>query len=181
MRLRHSTGFRVAPSIPEGWISRSVFPGQKVVQALSRVWLCDPMDCSTPGVPVHQQFLELAQTPCPSSWWCSHLILCHLLTISSSVVPFSSHLESFPALGSFPVSQFFASGGQSIGALASVLPMNIQSWFLLGWTGWISLQSKGLSRVFPAPQFKSINSSALSLFYHPALTSIHVYWKKQKN
>ena len=74
---------------------------------------------------------------------------CHP-TISSSVDPFSSCLQSFPASGSFPVSQFFASGGQSIGvsASASVLPMNIQDWFPLGLTGWISLQSKGLSRVF---------------------------------
>ena len=80
---------------------------------------------------------------CPSSRWCHP-------TISSSVVPFSSCLQSFPAWGSFPMSQFFASGGQSIGASASasVLPMNIQDWFPLGWTGWISLQSKGLWRVF---------------------------------
>ena len=71
-------------------------------------------------------------------------------TISSSVVPYSSCLQSFPALGSFPMSQLFASGGQSIGVLAStsVLPMNTQDWFPLGRTGWISLQSKGLSRVF---------------------------------
>ena len=70
--------------------------------------------------------------------------------ISSSVVPFSSHLQSFPLSETFPTSQFLASGGQSIGASASasVLPMNIQDWFPLGWTGWISLQSKGLSRVF---------------------------------
>ena len=90
---------------------------------------------------------------CPLSRWCHP-------TISSSVVPFSSHLQSSPASGSFPISQFFASGGQSIGASASasVLPMNIQDWFPLRWTGWISLQSKGLS----APQFRSINSSALS-------------------
>ena len=80
---------------------------------------------------------------CPSSWWCHP-------TISSSVVPFSSCPHSFPASGSFPMSQFFPSGGQSIGASASasVLPMNIQDWSPLGWTGWISLQSKGLSRVF---------------------------------
>ena len=80
---------------------------------------------------------------CPSSpWWHP--------TIPSSVVPFSSHSQSFPASGSFPMSQFFASGGQTIGASAStsVLPMNVQDWFPLGWTGWISLQSKGLSRVF---------------------------------
>ena len=80
---------------------------------------------------------------CPSRRWCHP-------TIWSSVVPFSSHLQSFPASGSFPMSQFFASGGQSIGVLASpsVLPMNIQDWSPLGLTGWISLQSKGLSRVF---------------------------------
>ena len=80
---------------------------------------------------------------CPSSWW-SHPI------ISSSVIPFSSCLQSFPTLGSFPMSQFFASGGQNIGvsASASVLPVNIQDWFPLGWIGSISLQSKGLSRVF---------------------------------
>ena len=80
---------------------------------------------------------------CPLSQWCCP-------AISSSVIPFSSHLQSFRALGSFQMSQFFASGGQSIGvsASASVLPMNIQDWFPLGWTGWISLQSKGLSRVF---------------------------------
>ena len=111
--------------------------------------LCDPMNCSTPSFPVHHQLQELAQThvhrvhPCPSNSW-------YHPTISSSVVPFSSCLQSFPASGSFPMSQFFASGGQSIGASvsASVLPMNIQDWFPLGWTGWISLQSKGLSRVF---------------------------------
>ena len=80
---------------------------------------------------------------CPSSWWCHP-------TISSSVVPFSSRLQSFPASGSFQMSQFFTSGGQSNGvsASASVLPMNIQDWFPLGWTNWISLQSKGPSRVF---------------------------------
>ena len=80
---------------------------------------------------------------CPSSRWCHP-------TISSSVVPFSSCLQSFPASGFFPMSQFFASGGQSIGAStsASVLPLNVQDWFPLGWTSWISLPSKGLSRVF---------------------------------
>ena len=79
---------------------------------------------------------------CPLSQWCHP-------TVSSSVVPFS-HLQSFPPSGSFQMSQFFASGGQSIGvsASASVLPKNIEDWFPLGWTGWISLQSKGLSRVF---------------------------------
>ena len=80
---------------------------------------------------------------CPLSQWCHSTIL-------SSVIPFSSYLQSFLALGSFPMSQFFASGGQSLGVSASlsVLPMNIQDWFPLGWTGWISLQSERLSRVF---------------------------------
>ena len=80
---------------------------------------------------------------CPLSRWCHP-------TISSSVIPFCSRVQSFPASGSFPMSQVFTSGGQSIGVSASVsvLPMNIQDWFPLGWTGWISLQSKGLSRIF---------------------------------
>ena len=80
---------------------------------------------------------------CPLSRWCHP-------TISSSVVPFSSCLQSFPASGSFPMSQFLESGGQSIGASASasVLPVNIQDWFPVGWTGWISFQSRRLSRVF---------------------------------
>ena len=77
---------------------------------------------------------------CPLSQWCHPTI--------SSVVPFSSRLQSFPASGSFPMSEFFTPGGQRIGLSASVLPMNILDWSPLGWTGWISLQSKGLSRVF---------------------------------
>ena len=98
---------------------------------------------------------QQARPPCPSptprvhpnSWPLSQW--CHP-TIASSVVPFSSYLQSFPASGSFQMSQLFASGGQSIGfsALTSVLPMNTQDYSPLGWTGWISLQSKGLSRVF---------------------------------
>ena len=113
------------------------------VLVLSCVWLCDPMDCSTPGLPVHQQLLELAQT---HVHWVGDAIQ-PFRPLSS---PFSSCPHSFPASGSFPMSQFFASSGQSIGvsASASVLPMTIQDWFPLGWTGLISLQSKGLSRVF---------------------------------
>ena len=109
---------------------------------------------------------------CPLSRWCHP-------TISFTIIPFSSHLQSFPASGSFLVSQFFTSGDQSIGVLASasVLPMNILDWFPLGLTGWISWQSKGLSRVFSKPQFKSINSSALSFLCGPTLTSIHDYCK----
>ena len=107
---------------------------------------------------------------CLLSWWCHP-------TISSSVVPLSSCLQSFPASGSFLVGQFFASGGQCIGdlALASVLPMSIQDWFPLGWTGWISLQSKGLSSLL---QHRSSKASTLwcSAFFivqlsHPYMTS----------
>ena len=100
-------------------------------------------------------------------------------TISSSVIPFSSHLQSFPASGSFPMSWFLASGGQSIGASASasVLLMNIQDWFPLGWTGWISLQSKGLSRVFSNTTVQKHQLFNAQLLYNPTLTSIHDYWK----
>ena len=93
-----------------------------------------PCPLPTPGV---------YSNSCPLSWWCHP-------TISFSVVPFSSCPQSFPASGFFQMSQLFASGGQNFGVSAStsVFPMNIQDWFLLGWTGWISLQSKGLSRVF---------------------------------
>ena len=126
--------------------------------------------------------LQHARPPCPSptlgvySNSCPLTRWCHP-TISSSIVPFSSCLQSFPASGSFQMSQFFASGGPSIGVSASVLPMNIQDWFPLGWTGWISLQSNKLESS-PTPQFKSINSLALSFFFNsPTLTSIHDYWK----
>ena len=95
----------------------------------------------------------------------NHLILCRPLL----------RLQSFPASGSFTMSQFFPSGGQSIGvsASASVLPMNSQDWFPIRWTGWISLKSKGLSSIFSTSQSKSINSSMFSFLYSPTLTSIH--------
>jgi len=106
---------------------------------------------------------------CPSSQWCHP-------TISSSVIPFSC-LQSFPASGSFPMTRFFASGGQNIGVSAStsVLLMNIQDWFPLGWTGWISLQSKGLSRVFSNTTVQK--HQFFSFLQGPTLTSIHDYWK----
>ena len=113
-----------------------------VAQSCLTLW--DPMNCSTPGLPVHHQLPEFTQTnPCPLSQWCHS-------TIPSSVVPFPSCPQSLPASKSFSMSQLFAWGGQSIGvsASASVLPMNNQYWSPLGWSGWISLQSKGLSRVF---------------------------------
>ena len=114
------------------------------VQSLSRVWLfVTPMDCSMPGSSVLHFSPRVCWNSCSLGQWCC-------LTISSSVIPFASCLQSFPASGSFSMSPFSASGGQSIGvaASASVLPMNIQDWFPLGWTGWTSLQSKELSRVF---------------------------------
>ena len=122
------------------------------------------MDCSKPGFPIHHQLLELAQTHVHP-------------TISSSVVLFSSCLQSFPASVSFQMSQLFASGGQGIGvsASASVLPMNIQDWFPLGLTGLISLQSKGPQESSPIPQLKSIGSPVFSFLMvqlsHPYMTT----------
>ena len=126
----------------------------------------------------HARLLCSSPTPgacsnsCPLSWWCHP-------TISSSAIPFSSCLQSFPELGSFPMSQFFTSGGQSIGVSAStsVLPMNIQDWFPLGWIGWIPWSPRDSQESSPTLQFKSISSSALSFLYNPALTSIRDHWK----
>ena len=103
---------------------------------------------------------------CPLNWWCHP-------TVSSSVIPFSSHLQSFPASRSFLMSQFFTSGGQSIGvsASASVLPMNIQGWFPLGWTGLVSLLSKGFSRVFSNP---TVNNNTLC---NNSYTVILLLWR----
>ena len=122
------------------------------------------------------QGLQHAKLPCPPtpeacSNSCPSSQRSHPTT-SSSVFPFSSCLQSFPASGSFPMSQFFTSGVQSIGvsASASVLPINIQDRFPLGWTGWISLQSKRLLRVFSTSTVQSINSSMLSFLYGPTLT-----------
>ena len=115
------------------------------------------LPCSSPTFGV-------CSNSCRSSWWCLPLI-------SSSVIPFSSCFQYFPASGSFLRSQFFASGGQNIGASASVLPMNIQDWFPLGLTCLISLKSKGLSRVFSNT---TVQKHQLFL-YGPTLTSIHDY------
>ena len=111
--------------------------------------------CSVMSNSLWPHGLQHARLPCPSlsPGVCPNSCLlsqCYDPTISSSVAPFSSCPQSFPSSGSFPMSQLFTSGDQNIGASASAqdLPMNIQGWFPLGWTGWISLQSKGLSRVF---------------------------------
>ena len=123
---------------------------------------CNPMDCTMPGFIVHHQLPEIIQNSCPSIRGCHPTIL-------PSVIPFSSHLQSFPASGSFQMSQFFVSGGQSIGvsASASVLPMSIQDWLL----------SKGLSRVFSNTTVQKHHSSVLSFLYSATLTSIHDYRK----
>ena len=126
--------------------------------------------------------LQHARPPCPSptpraySDSCPLSRWCHP-TISPSVGPFSSCLQSFLASRSFQISQFLASGSQSIGvsASASVLPMNIQDCFPLGGTGWDSQECS------PTPQFQSINSLALSFLYSPILTSIHDYWKNHSS
>ena len=118
------------------WLFNSV-QSLSCIRPFATLWTArarPPCPSPTPGV---------HPNPCPSSRWCH-------TTISSSVAPFSSCPQSFPASGSFQMSQLFTSGGQSIGVSAStsVLPMNTQAWSPLGWTGWVSLQSKGLSRVF---------------------------------
>ena len=129
--------------------------------------LCHPMDCRTPAFPVLHLLLEFALKLMfiESVMLSSHIILCQPL------LPFSSCLRSFPESGSFQMSQLFASGGQSIGvsASSSVLSMNIQVYFPLGWTGWISLQSKGLPRVF-----SNTNSSKASIFWHSAFFIIQI-------
>ena len=132
--------------------------------------LCNPMHCSTIGFSVHHQLLKLTQTYVHQA--------SDAIQLSHSIVPFSSHFQSLPALGSFPMSQFFASGDQRIGvsASASVLPMHIQDWFPLGWTSWISLQSKGLSRVFSNTivqkhQFFGAQLSFIVQLSHPYMTT----------
>ena len=120
--------------------------------------------CASPTPRVHPN-------PCLLNWWCHP-------TVSSSVIPLSSCPQSFPASGSFQMSQLFASGGQRIGVSASisVLPMNPQAWSPLGWTGWISLQSKGLSRVFSNTTVQKHQF----VLYSPTVTSINDYWKNHR-
>ena len=137
--------------------------------------------CSVVSNSLRPHVLQHARLPCNSR---SLLKLMSMESVMPSnhhmlCIPFSSCFPPFPASGSFPIGQFFASGGQSTGvsASASVLPMNIQDWFPLGWTGWISLQSKGTQESSPTSEFKNVNSSVLSFPYSPTLTSIHDHWK----
>ena len=149
--------------IPASWISVQF---SSVTQPGPTLW--DAMDFSMLGFPVHHQLPELIKT---NIHWVGDAI-----QLSHPVIPVSSCLQSFPASGSFPVNQFFASCDQSIrvSASASVLPMNIQDWFPLGWIGWISLLSKGLSRVFSnTPVQKHHFFCTESFLYGLILTSIH--------
>ena len=129
--------------------------------------LCDPMDCSMPGLPVHHQLVEFTQT--------------HVHWVGDAIQ--QSHPLSSPSPPTFNLSQhqglflWDGSSHQMASAAASVLPMNTQDWSPLGWAGLISLQSKGLSRVFSNTTVQSINSSVFSFLYSPTLTSIHDYWK----
>ena len=134
-----------------------------VAQLCSTLW---PRELQHAKPPCPSPVSGVYPNSCPLSQWCHPII-------SSSVIPFLSCPQSFSASGSFQMSQLFTSGGQSIevSTSTSVLPMNTQDWSPLEWTDWISLESS------PAPQFKSINSSAPSFLYSPTLTSIHNYWK----
>ena len=139
--------------------------------AQSCLILCNPTDCTMPGFPVYHQLLELAQNHV-------HRVSYHP-NISSSVVPFFSCLQSFPASESFPLSQFFVSGGQHIGASpsTSVLPMNIQDQFPLWWTGSFFLQFKGLKRVLSNTTVQKHQFFRTQFSLCPTITSIRDYWK----
>ena len=154
-RMKNNTCFTSSVQFSRSVVSNSLRPHEPQHAR-------PPCPSPTPGV---------HPNPCPLSQW-------YHPTISSSVIPFSSCPQSSPVSESFQMSQLFASGGQSIGVSAStsVLPMNTQDWSPLGWTCWISLQSKGLSSLL---QHHSSKASILqhSAFFSPTLTSIHHYWK----
>ena len=188
-RLLLNISLCTEPSIEKYWLAKKYYLN---IAKFFRIWLklsaslkLMPFSSVTQSCPTlcdqHSRLPCPSPTPracsnsCPLSRWCHPII-------SSSVIPFSSCLQSFPVSGSFLVSQFFASGGQSIGASASasVLPMNIQDWFPVGWTGWISLLFKGLSRVLSntTVQKHQFFSTQLSLWSSShmqtcALKSIH--------
>ena len=142
------------------------------VQSLTHVWLFEtPWTAACQASLSFTNYWILLKLMSSSQWYHP--------TISSSVILFSSCLQSIPVIGSFLMSKFFSSVGQSIGvsASASALPINIQDWFPLGFTGLISLQFKDSQESSPTPQFKSINSSLLTILYAPTVTSIHDNWK----
>ena len=138
--------------------------------------LCDPMYRSTPGLPLHHQLPQFTQTHV-HCWWCHP-------TISSSVIPFSC-LQSFPAIKAFQMSQLAKLLESQLQHHSNecfsfnIIPMNVQEWFPLEWTGLELLAVQGTQESSPAPQFKSINSLVLSLLHSPTLTSIHDHRKNQ--
>ena len=153
-------------------ITTSICHGVCSVQSLSHVWLF-----ATPWTVARQASLSFTNSwillkLMSSSQWCHP-------TISSSVILFSSSLQSFPVIGSFLISKFFTSVGQSVGgsASASILPMNIQDWFPLAWTCWISLCPRDSQESYQTPQFKTFNSSLLTILLLSTVTSIHDSWK----
>ena len=153
--MTEHTHTMVTALLPMDWGIQTLHSSLRTVLQLNTLLSSVQFSCSVMSNSLQPHEPQHARPPCPSptpgvypnssplSWWCH-------TTISSSVIPFSSCPQSFPASGSFPMSQLFPSGGQSIGVSASisVLSMNTQDWSPLGWTGWISLESKGLSRVF---------------------------------
>ena len=153
--------------VHEPWNKMNQFSSVQVHSSL-----CQPLDLQHNRPPCPLPTPRACSISCPSSQWCHQ-------TISSSVIPFSSCMQSFSASGSFQVSHFFASGSQNIVVSASttVLLINIQDWFTLGLMVWSPCSPRDFQESSPTPQFKSINSSALSFFYCPTLTSIHDYWK----
>ena len=178
LKLFHS--YHCADRIGEGINELNTFGA--TTHAMKWSWTVSSVQfsCSVVSNSSRPHELQHVRPPCPSltprvysnssplsQWWHP--------TTSSSVMPFSSCLLSFPASGSFQMSQFFTSGGQRIrvSALTSVLPMNVQDWFPLGWTAWISLQSKGLSRVFSNTTVQKHQVS----FFTVQLSSIHDHWK----
>ena len=166
------------------WLDNSVLCSFSRLVVSDSLW---PHGLQHARPPWPSQTPRVYSNSCTSSWWCHP-------TISSSVIPFSSCLQSFPASGSFLMSQFFASGGQSIGVSAStsVLPMNTQNWFPLGWTGWIPFQGtlKSLLQHHSSVQFSSVAQSCPTLCdpmnpstpglpaHHqlPESTQTHVHW-----
>ena len=171
-----SNGYKLNSIILYSWIYFPFFTITNI-QMNSVQFSCSVVsDSLWPHKPQHARPPCPSPTPgvypnsCPVSQWCHP-------AISSSVVPFSSCLQSFPTSGSFPMSQLFTLGGQNIGVSAStsVLPMNSQNSFtLMVWSPWSPMDSQESS---PTSKFKSINSSALNFFHNPTLTSIHDHWK----
>ena len=173
INLHTKCGFRY-PLASWNFIEKGINCIYQMLQLVSCVQLFATPWTAARQASLSSPTLGVCSNSCPSSQWCHPII-------SSSVIPFSSCPQSFPASGSFPVSQFFISGGQSlvVSASALVLSIHIQDWFPLGMTSLI-LKSKGLSRVFSNTTVQKYQSLVLSFHYCPILTSIHDYWKNYR-